>query len=265
MTQKFSFNNKEYTAASIAAMSVDDLLSLRNLIAENLGLARIKGFKDHAIAVSATEAALKKYEDTMNQEAAAGNDAPAPKAEKPKVEKAPRETPKCYSAETVKRPTRKMFGRIKKIGMPEKSQRPFAWDSFTNGMRLIDIKEDPNLHAGKISFWMRQDPPLIGLVDIPDDQFEIEMDAWYLKHGFVNPTKAKDAEKAEKAENAAKAKAVKEAKAAEAKAAKEAKTAEAKAAKEAKEAAKAAKVAEPKTTAAPAAEKTTAAPAPVKA
>lgn len=145
----------------------------------------------------------------------------------------PRPTPKCYSAELVKRPTRKMFMRIKKVGEPDKSQRPFAWPQFENGMRLIDIKEDPNLHAGKITFWMRQEPPLIELEDISDEQFQKELDEWYEKHGLQNP----EAQKRAKAEERAKAKAEREA-------AREAKAKEREAAKAEREKAKAEKAAE---------------------
>lgn len=155
-------------------------------------------------------------------------------------------TPKCYSAELVKRPTRKMFMRIKKVGEPNKSQRPFAWGMFKDGMRLVDIKEDPNLHAGKITFWMRQDPPLIALEDISDEQFQKELDAWYADKGLENPDAAKLKAKAAKAEAAAARAAEREAKKAAA-AEKKAANAEAKAkaaaerekAKEAKAAAKA--------------------------
>lgn len=260
----FAFQKKNYTEASLKAMSVEDLLTLRNLIASNLGVATVKSFTNHDSAVSATLAALQKFEDTVNAEAnEAGKSGEAPKepkaAKAPKEPKAPRERPKCYSAETVKRPSDRMFHRIKKIGMPDKSQRPFAWDSFQDGMRLIDIKEDPNLHAGKISFWMRQNPPLIELVPISADQLSVEVDAWYAKHGFVNPSAAKK-NKAEdkriKAEKTAELKAKKAAEAAEKKKAAEAAKAEAKAKKEADAKAKAdKKVAE-------AAEKKAKAPAP---
>lgn len=247
MENEINFQGKNYSLPILKAMSLEELLVLRNLIATNLGVATVKSFANHDAAVSATAAALKKFDDTVKEEAAAAGapDAPAgkaPKAPKAPVEKAPRETPKCYSAEFVKRPSQRMFGRIKKIGVPDKAQRPFAWDSFTDGMRLIDIKEDPNLHAGKISFWMRQTPPLIALEEISVEQFEKELDAWYVKHNLTNPGSSKEAKAKAKAEDLAKReelKVKKAAEAADAKKAKEEAAAKAKADKDAEKAAKA--------------------------
>jgi hypothetical protein len=245
--KEYDFLGKKYTESLLRKASIEELLQLRNLIAENLNAAKVKGFANQEAGVIATIAALKKYEDTVAKEdaeaAAGGTDevkpAKAPKA--PKEPKPARPTPKCYSAEFVKRPGRRMFGRIKKVGMPDKSQRPFAWEMFQDGQRLIDIKEDPNLHAGKISFWMRQTPPLIELVDVTDEQFETELAAWYEKHGITNPNSNKAEKAKQKAEDAAKREELKAKKVAEAAAAKAAKAEAAAKAKAEKEAAKAAK------------------------
>lgn len=244
MENQIEFQGKTYTLAILKTMSIEDLLVLRNLIAENLGVARVKSFANAEAAVSATAAALKKYDETVKAEAsdAGAGAGEAPKANKPPAEpKPPRETPKCYSAEFVKRPSQRMFSRIKKVGLPDKSQRPFAWDSFTDGMRLIDIKEDPNLHAGKISFWMRQSPPLIELEEIPAEQFETELAAWYVKHGIANPNASKEEKAKAKAEEAKKREEEKAKKVADAAAAKQAKADAAEKAKAEKEAAKKAK------------------------
>lgn len=230
------YQNRAWSLEDLRSLSLSQLKLMHNNLWDNClhegicvgGIKRRRKWVDEEEAVQATwlMMGIENGEVTMSDEKTT--------TEKP--------TPKCYSAETVKRPTRKMFMRIKKVGEPDKSQRPFAWPQFKNGMRLIDIKEDPNLHAGKISFWMRQEPPLIELEDITDEQFAKELDAWYKKHGLTNP----EAAKREKAAAREKAKAEREAerqkKAAErekAKAAKAEAAAKKKAEAEAKKAAKA--------------------------
>ncbi len=242
------FRGKRYTRAKLQQADSDELKTFHNLVWDNLAnehdempLKRRRKWSSHEEAVTETWNILGVYigDITMAKETAE-----TPKAEKP--------TPSCYSAEVVKRPSRKMFKRIKKVGEPDKSQRPFAWGHFKDGQRLIDIKEDPNLHAGKISFWMRQKPALIELVDIEDDVFEKELGKWYKKHGLTDPTAAKaekakerekvkaerDKERAAKAKDREKAKAEREKAAATKKAAAEkAKAAKAKDAAAKKEAA----------------------------
>ncbi len=196
------FRGKRYTRAKLQQADSDELKTFYNLVWDNLAneydemtLKRRRKWDSHEEAVAETWNILGIYIGDIKM---AKETAETPKAEKP--------TPACYSAEVVKRPSRKMFKRIKKVGEPDKSQRPFAWDSFKNGQRLIDIKEDPNLHAGKISFWMRQKPALIELEDISDEVFAKELTAWYKKHGLTDPTAAK----VEKAKEREKAKAERE-------------------------------------------------------
>lgn len=198
------YHNRPFTLEDLEGLPNSTLKIMHNeawdyCVHEEIELGDIKRrrvWKDRAEAVECTWRILGFMNGEMDM---ADKET---KAEKP--------TPKCYSAELVKRPTRKMFKRIKKVGEPDKSQRPFAWPQFKDGMRLIDIKESETLHAGKISFWMRQEPPLIELEDIDEATFEKELDAWYKKHGLTNPEAAKKA----KAEERAKAKAEREAAAA---------------------------------------------------
>ena len=58
MNEKLEFQGKSYSMDSLTKMTEEKLLSLRNLVAENLGVARVKGFKDHDQAVTATWKAL---------------------------------------------------------------------------------------------------------------------------------------------------------------------------------------------------------------
>lgn len=251
-----SYMGVDYTEQSLSLKSSHDLKGLYNMLWDILyhdevelgAMKRRRKWESDKEAVAETWKIL----GIMNGEIDMADEKTTPKP-----------TPKCYSSEVVKRPTRKMFMRIKKVGEPDKSQRPFAWGQFKNGMRLIDIKEDENLHAGKITFWMRQNPPLIELEDISDDKFQKELDAWYESHGLKNP----EAEKREKAAEREKAKAERakerEAKAAEREKAKAEKAKAAAEKKEAAEKAKAekakAKAAAPKAKAAPAAKKKAAA------
>lgn len=250
MDKEIEFQGTKYSLNTLKAMSLEELLALRNLIATNLGVATVKSFASQEAAVTATASALKKFDEVVAAEKdEAGAPVPTAGTKAPAQPKPARETPKCYSAEFVKRPSRRMFSRIEKIGLPGKDQRPFAWDSFTDGMRLIDIKEDPNLHAGKISFWMRQTPPLMKLNDISDADFKTEMDAWYVKHNIPNPNASSEDKAKAKAEDLAKREALKVKKAEEAAAAKKLKdeaAAKIKADKDAEKAAKAAKAAEAK-------------------
>lgn len=237
-----SFFNRTYTERDLRKLKQSDLKALYNSVwdyldseHDSLSIKRRRKWKSQEEAVESTWMILGI---AIGEVQMADKET---KTEKP--------TPKCYSAEVVKRPTRKMFQRIKKVGEPDKSQRPFAWGDFKDGMRLIDIKEDENLHAGKISFWMRQDPPLIKLEDIDDETYAKERAAWYKKHGLTDPDAAKEAKRKEREEAKAKRAAEREAKAKEREAAKAEKAkaaAEKKAAKEAEKAAKAKAKAEAK-------------------
>ena len=58
MTDKIKFLDKEYTKDLLAKAGDDELLTLRNLVADNLGVSKIQGFKDHDTAVEQTWKAL---------------------------------------------------------------------------------------------------------------------------------------------------------------------------------------------------------------
>lgn len=243
-----NFNGKSYTQASIGSMADADLLELRNLVAENLGVARIKGFKNHDQAVDATWKALLKYDS--EGPADSGGET---KASKPKEPKAPAEPAKCGFPQKVSRPTRRMFSKIQKIAEhPGKGFRIRRWDNYKDGMTLLDCAEGEDMTPLDVGFYV--DNKLMKLIPPTDEEYEAGLAAWYKKHGLENPAEAKakkEAERKAKAEAKAKereeAKAKREAeKAAKAKEREEAKAkkeAEAKAKKEAAEKAKAEKAA----------------------
>jgi len=110
-----TFNDKTYTEADLKALSIEELLTLRNLVADNLSVARIKSFKDHDQAVTATTKALEKYNATDVSGEGDGNTKPAKKPKAPKEPKEPAAPAKCGFVQTVKRPTRGMFRTILKI------------------------------------------------------------------------------------------------------------------------------------------------------
>ena len=77
MTESIKFNDVEYTETGLAGMSLEDLLELRNLVASNLGVASVKGFKDQPTAAVQTWKALQRY--NSNSAADAGDKKKTPK------------------------------------------------------------------------------------------------------------------------------------------------------------------------------------------
>ncbi len=236
--QKLKFLNSEYTAEDVNKMKTPDLLELRNLIADNLGATKIRSFKSHNAAATGVWQALQEYNRSMDdpdyKPVLAGPTGETRGATKDRGGG----SPKCDAAEIVKRPTPRMFHRVKKIGTPDKSQRPEVWDRYKDGMRIIDAVETDGIHAGKIQWWVKQG--LMKLEDPGDKIIENEMRAWYKAQGRDYPGDAK----AKAAEEREKAKAEREAKRAAAAEEREKKAAEKKAAAEKKKAEAAAKKAE---------------------
>lgn len=234
-----SFLNTDYTQASLSAMADDKLLELRNLIASNLGVASIRSFKDHDTAVEQTWKALEKFESTSAAEA---GDAPAaekaPKAKKEKAPKEPKERKlaKSASAGLVKRPTRKMFSTIEKVGEHDGSThgRAHRWPNYKDGMTIVDVIEGEGTEPWDVYNW--ESKGIMKVTEPTDAEYAERKAAWYAKHGLTDPDVAKESKAKEKAE----AKAKREAEAAEKKAAKEKAAAEAKTKKEAEAAAAAA-------------------------
>jgi len=193
--QKIEFNKTVYTAEVLSKMKVEQLLEVRNLLADNLGLGKIRNFKSHNAACAGVWHGLQEYERSTKDEnykpilCGADGNAKAAKLDRSGG------MPKCDMAEFVKRPTKRMFFRIKKTGTPDKSQRPEVWDRYTNGMRVIDTIEASGIHSGKITWWAKQG--LMELVDPGDDVTEKELKEWYEKQGRDYPGDAKNKAKEE--------------------------------------------------------------------
>lgn len=208
-----NFNGTDYTEATLAEMSTEDLLTLRNSVANALGVAEVKAFKDQAQAQAQTWKALQRH--------AANSDAPKAKAKKPKAPPKERGLAKSAEAKVVKRPTQKMFSTITKTGEHDGTQgRQNRWPNYKNGMTIVDVIETEGTEPWDVYNWAGQ-----GIMEVTpptDEEFAQRKAAWYKKHGLTDPEEAKRL----KAEERATAKAEREAVAAEKKAAREAAKAE---------------------------------------
>lgn len=227
MSDKIKFNDTEYTETSLKTMSSEDLLELRNVIASNLGVGAVKGFKDQPTAVVQTWKALQRFESGASADAG---------TKKAKVKKEPKERGLAKSAEAkvVKRPTKKMFSTIKKVGEHDGSQgRIHRWPNYKDGMTVVDVIETEGTEPWDVYNWQNQNIML--LTEPTDDEFVARKAAWYKKHGLTDPEEAKRLRSEERAKaKVERDKATEEKKVARDKAAADKKTAaEAKKAKEA--------------------------------
>lgn len=267
MDKQIEFQGKSYTQAALNDMTDADLLTLRNLVASNLGVQAVKSFTSHDQAVSQTWKALERFETTVAAEnaeagsaegtaapAAAGTDKAAAKAAKEaekarkaeerakakaerdaaKANKEPKERglAKSADAKLVKRPSRSMFATIHKIGEHNGSshQRAHRWPNYNDGMTMVDVIETQGTEPWDVHNWV--DHGIMEIRQPTDEEYTERRAAWYAKHKLKDP----EAQKLEKAKAKEEAKVAREKAAAERKAAKEAAAkakADAKAAKEA--------------------------------
>jgi colicin import membrane protein len=210
MSKEITFNNTAYSQDSLTEMSIEDLLTLRNLVASNLGVASVKSFKDKAAAETQTWKALERFDSQDGEE--------EPKVKKPKVKKEPkpRGLAKSAEAKTVKRPTKKMFAKIKKIGEHDGTQgRAHRWPNYKDGMTLVDVIETEGTEPWDVYSWV--EAGIMEVTEPTDEEFAERKATWYKKHGLTDPEEAKRI----RAEERAKAKAEREKAAAEKKAARE--------------------------------------------
>lgn len=214
MDKTITFLDKEYTEDSLKTMSIEDLLSLRNLVASNLGVASVKTFKDQETAAAQTWKALMKYDETMSDEGAAEKPAKAPKAPKEPKE---RKTAKPAEPGYVKRPTRNMFAKVKILKQHTGAEgRAHRWPNYKDGMLIIDAIEGEGTLPWDIMNWAKQG--LMEVTEPTDEEYAERRAAWYKKHDREDPDLAKEREAAEKAKAKAEAAAKKAAADAEAKA-----------------------------------------------
>lgn len=241
---KITFSSTDYDEATLKGMEDVDLLSLRNLVATNMGVSSIKSFRDHDQAVEATWKALNKWNEqaTAEENQAAGQPTGATKTPKPpKPPAEPKELAEVKGAKpkTVKRPTRNMFRRLQKlVEKPDRGGR--RWDNYKDGMTILDTIEGDDMTSLDISFYVNNG--FMKLIEPTTEEFEIGLSAWFARNGLEDPTaekKRKDAERAvTKATKDAEREASKAKRDAE-KTSKEAERVEAKAKRDAEKAAKA--------------------------
>jgi hypothetical protein len=206
--KKITFLGKDYTNADLVAMTAEALLELRNLVATNLGVASIRGFKDHDHAVEQTWKALEKFESTAASEAGEAG-APAAKPPKaPKTPKAPKEPKdrklaKSSAAGLVKRPTRKQFSTITKTGVHDGTQgRQHRWDNYKDGMTIVDVIETDGCEPWDVYNWLSKG--IMTVTEPTDEEYAERKAAWYEKRGLVDPEVAKATKTKEREEAKAK-------------------------------------------------------------
>lgn len=230
MNDKIKFLDKEYDEASLKSESIEDLVTLRNLIATNLGVATVKAFKDHETAIVQTWKALQKFDETVKAEAGGAE----PKAVKAPKEPKDRKQAKPAGSQYVKRPTRKMFSVVNIVKQHTGAEgRAHRWPAYKDGMLVIDAIEGEGTLAWDIMNWEIQG--LMTVTEPTDAEYAERRAAWYKKHGLEDPdlSKSKKDEEREVAKaNREKAVAAKKAEREVAKAAKAEAAVKAKAEKE---------------------------------
>lgn len=224
MTKSIKFLTTDYTQESLKALDDEKLLELRNLVATNLGVASVRSFKDRETGLEQTWKALEKYEAEGQKEAGEAGEKPV-KAKKEKAPKEPKERKPAKSSAPgiVKRPTKKMFSTIEKIGEHNGSThgRAHRWPNYKDGMTIVDVIEGDGTEPWDVYNWEKHG--IMKVVEPTDEQYAERRAAWYAKHGLKDPEVAK----AEKAKENAEKKAAAEAAKAAAKVAAEQKPAEA--------------------------------------
>lgn len=218
MTKSIKFLTTDYTQESLKALDDEKLLELRNLVATNLGVASVRSFKDRETGLEQTWKALEKFEAKGQEEAGEAGEKPV-KAKKEKAPKEPKERKPAKSSAPgiVKRPTKKMFSTIEKIGEHNGSThgRAHRWPNYKDGMTIVDVIEGDGTEPWDVYNWEKHG--IMKVVEPTDEQYAERRAAWYAKHGMKDPEVAK----AEKAKEAAEKKAAAEAAKAAAKSAAE--------------------------------------------
>lgn len=200
MTDTIAFEDKEYSEESLKAMAVEDLLALRNKVADQLGVQATKSFRDAAQGADSTWKALTKLRDKAAK-AEAKEEKKAKKETKPKE---PRPTPKAALPQKVENPTKSMFRRLKKIAThPGSGYRISRWENYKDGMTLLDCAEGDDMTPLDVHYYVTH--KLMELIEPTQEQYETEYAAWCKKNGVENRLEAKkkaDATKKQKAEEA---------------------------------------------------------------
>lgn len=200
---KIKFLANEYDRSDLEAMTDDALLTLRNLVAANLGVAAIKAFKDHTTAVEQTLKALQKFETSSDADGGTATAETAPKkTPKPKAEPKDRKLAKPASVQYVKRPTKKMFSKMAIVkafdGTEDRAHRS---GNYTDGMMIIDALETKGCLPWDIYNWEKSG--FVTVTEPTDEEYAERRAEWYKKSEREDPDLAKlEAAEARKVEKA---------------------------------------------------------------
>jgi hypothetical protein len=202
MTDQIKFSDVEYTEESLKGMGIEELLTLRNKVAEELGVQPIKNFKDAAQGADSAWKALTKLQAKRGKEEVK---AEKPKKEaKPKAPKEPRPTPKVAEAKTVENPGKALFRKLKKIAThPGTGYRIGRWENYKDGMTLLDCEEGDGTTASDVQYYVVH--KLMELQEPTQEEYEKAYAEWCEKRGVPNRLEAKKKEAVAKAEAKAKA------------------------------------------------------------
>lgn len=200
---EYKFKDQTYTEETLNAMEMDQLLALRNEVAASIGATSIAAFKDKETGVAQTLKALKKASEAPATVGEDGKPAKVKKIKEPK-ERKPRGIPKSSEPKEIKRPTRRHFATIEKIGEHDgtgKHGRPERWPNYRNGMTIAEVIEGNGTEPWDVMNWEKHG---IMKITLPTEaEYAERRAAWFKAKGHVDP----EIEKAEKAKKAAEAKA----------------------------------------------------------
>lgn len=202
-----SFLDREYSERVLSDMTDEKLMELRNLIADNLELPRVRGeFKDHEVAVAAAWNMLEKFEAAAASEAAGEEAAPVgdgvetaeveeagykkkPRKSQKGVKRGKREgTPKCMGVDIPERITAKHFARYfwtvdKNDAEAMKGKRPNQVEFFEDGGRIIDAMTTEGVNGDLPRWWAKLGA--MRIEEISEEQFAQELEAWKTERGLA--------------------------------------------------------------------------------
>lgn len=190
------FNDTTHTEGSLQGMEDAQLLTLRNQVAAALGVAEIKGFKDHETAVAQTLKALERHAAHDPGEVKSEEKA-AKKTKKPPKDKKPRTPAKSSEPHTIKRPNRKMFATIAKTGKHDGSHgRELRWPHYKDGMTIADVIEGDGTEPWDVYNWEKQG--IMKVTPATDDEYKARRAQWYKAKGLEDPEATKERKKEER-------------------------------------------------------------------
>lgn len=192
----FPGTGKSYTLNDLLSMDKDQLLELRNLVADNLGSKPLTSFSTLEKAVRTTWHVLNVYQEKKGKE-----------QKSDVVSKAPVERPLAKATKDgfVKRPKREDFAVIR-IPDPKvvPTIRAVRWKNYHDGMMLVEVKEKDGCIMWDVKQWVKEG--VITIEHPTDTEYEVRRAEWFAKRGWDDPHKVKERELEEKKARQQKAK-----------------------------------------------------------